>query len=81
MPIIQKYRTVYVRAGEKNGAIDSILHVISKSTKCNEREAAECVTWGLYKKQEEAFTLFTLEKGLITDKEKNECIASCGHAF
>jgi hypothetical protein len=31
---------------------------------------------GLYKKQEEAFTSFALEKGLITDTEKNECIAS-----
>jgi hypothetical protein len=49
VPIIQKYRTVYVRAGEKNGAIDSILHVISKSTKCNKREAAECVIRGFTK--------------------------------
>jgi hypothetical protein len=56
VPIIQKCRTVSLWVGEKNGAIDSILHVISKSTKCNEREAAECIIRGLYKKQEEAFT-------------------------
>jgi hypothetical protein len=34
---------------KKNGAIDSILHVISKSTKCSKREAAECVIRGFTK--------------------------------
>jgi hypothetical protein len=50
--------------------------ILCPSSRSTEREAAECVIRGLYKKQEEAFTSFTLEKGLITDKEKNEYIAS-----
>ncbi len=41
-----------------------------KSAKCNEREAAECIIRVLYKKQEEAFPSFALEKSLIADKEK-----------
>jgi hypothetical protein len=53
---------------EKNGAIDSFPHVISKSAKCNEREAAECIAIGIYKKQEEAFTSIVLEKGMNMGK-------------
>ena len=55
---------------EKNGAIDSFPHVISKSAKCNEREAAECIARGIYKKQEEAFTSIVLEKGMNMGKSR-----------
>jgi hypothetical protein len=47
-----------------------LLSAISKSAKCNVREAAECLLRGVYKKNEEAFTSVALEKGLITDGKK-----------
>jgi hypothetical protein len=47
-----------------------LLSAISKSAKCNLREAAECLLRGVYKKNEDAFTSVALEKGLITDGKK-----------
>jgi hypothetical protein len=44
--------------------------IIRESTKCNEREAAECVIEVLYKKQEEAITSVAIAQGLITDNKK-----------
>jgi len=58
----------------KGGAIDSLLTIIRESTKCNEREAAECVIEALFKKQEEAFTSVALAQGLITDDKKMDAI-------
>jgi len=55
---------------KKEGVIDSILHCIGKSTGCNEREAAECLLKGMFKKHEEAFTFVSIEKGLAVDPEK-----------
>ena len=54
----------------KGGAIDCLLNAVAKSTKCNEREASECIFRALYKKQEEAFTSFALEEGIISDNNK-----------
>jgi hypothetical protein len=47
-----------------------LLSAISKSAKCNVREAAECLLQELYRKNEGAFTSVALEKGLITDGKK-----------
>ena len=47
-----------------------MLNAVAKSTKCNEREASECIFRALYKKQEEAFTSFALEEGIISDNNK-----------
>jgi len=40
------------------------------SATCNRREAAESIFRALHKKQEEAFTSFALEQGLIADSKK-----------
>jgi hypothetical protein len=55
---------------KKGGAIDSLLNCISMSATCNRREAAESMFGALHKKQEEAFTSFALEQGLIADSKK-----------
>jgi hypothetical protein len=55
---------------KKGGAIDSLLNCISMSATCNRREAAESIFRALHKKQEEAFTSFALEQGLIADSKK-----------
>jgi hypothetical protein len=55
---------------QRGGVIDSLLNAVAKSTKCIEREAAECIFRALYRKQEEAFTYFALAEGIISDNKK-----------
>jgi len=59
-----------IEFSKKGDTIDSFLGSISRSANCTERGASECLLKSLYKKQDEAFTSATLEKGLLVDTKK-----------
>ena len=70
LPSSRTTKRFSAEAARKGGAIDSLLDCITKSGNCNRREAVDGILGALYKKQEEAFTSFAIELGLLQDNKK-----------